>query len=87
MVTRDVSDERGDRSAGEIVRLPFAAMDLNRARRRRRRDGEHRFVIEQGYEMGRPSQIELGLSVQGGALMRATIGGSAVIVSDGNIEA
>jgi trans-2,3-dihydro-3-hydroxyanthranilate isomerase len=50
-------------------------------------DGEHRFVIEQGYEMGRPSQIELGLSVQGGALMRATIGGSAVIVSDGHIEA
>jgi trans-2,3-dihydro-3-hydroxyanthranilate isomerase len=50
-------------------------------------DGEHRFVIEQGYEMGRPSQIELGLSVQGGALRRATIGGSAVIVGDGHIEA
>jgi trans-2,3-dihydro-3-hydroxyanthranilate isomerase len=50
-------------------------------------DGEHRFVIEQGYEMGRPSQIELGLSVQGGVLTRATIGGSAVIVGDGHIEA
>ncbi len=50
-------------------------------------DGEHAFVIEQGYEMGRPSQIELGLVMQGGALTRASIGGSAVIVSDGNIEA
>jgi trans-2,3-dihydro-3-hydroxyanthranilate isomerase len=50
-------------------------------------DGEHRFVIEQGYEMGRPSQIELGMTVQGGALARAIIGGGAVIVSDGHIEA
>ena len=50
-------------------------------------DGEHRFVIEQGYKMGRPSLIELGMTVQGGTLTRATIGGSAVIVSDGHIEA
>jgi trans-2,3-dihydro-3-hydroxyanthranilate isomerase len=50
-------------------------------------DGEHRFVIEQGYEMSRPSQIELGMTVEGGALTRATIGGSAIIVSDGHIEA
>jgi trans-2,3-dihydro-3-hydroxyanthranilate isomerase len=50
-------------------------------------DGDHRFVIEQGYEMGRPSQIELGITVEGGALVRATIGGSAIIVSDGHIEA
>ena len=50
-------------------------------------DGEHRFVIEQGYEMGRPSQIELGMTVAGGALTRATIGGAAIIVSDGHIEA
>ena len=50
-------------------------------------DGEHGFVIEQGYEMGRPSQIELGMIVKRGTLTRATIGGSAVIVSDGHIEA
>jgi trans-2,3-dihydro-3-hydroxyanthranilate isomerase len=50
-------------------------------------DGEHRFVIEQGYEMGRPSQIELGMVVEGGELTRATIGGGAIIVSDGHIEA
>jgi trans-2,3-dihydro-3-hydroxyanthranilate isomerase len=50
-------------------------------------DGEHRFVIEQGYEMGRPSQIELGITVEGGVLASATIGGGAIIVSDGHIEA
>jgi trans-2,3-dihydro-3-hydroxyanthranilate isomerase len=50
-------------------------------------DGEHRFVIEQGYEMGRPSQIELGMVIEGGMLTRATIGGGAIIVSDGHIEA
>jgi trans-2,3-dihydro-3-hydroxyanthranilate isomerase len=50
-------------------------------------DGQHRFVIEQGYEMGRPSQIELGMTVADGTLTRATIGGGAIIVSDGHIEA
>lgn len=46
-------------------------------------DGDHRFVIEQGYEMGRPSQIALELSVQGGALVSARIGGSAIVISEG----
>ncbi|CAN7386606.1 PhzF family phenazine biosynthesis protein [Bosea sp. LjRoot90] len=46
-------------------------------------DGVHRFVIEQGYEMGRPSQIELTLTVAGGALASATIGGGAVLMSEG----
>ncbi len=46
-------------------------------------DGEHRFIIEQGYEMGRSSQIMLELSVAGGVLTSARIGGSAVMVSEG----
>jgi len=46
-------------------------------------DGEHRLVIEQGYEMGRPSQITLELTVAGGALVSARIGGSAIMVSEG----
>jgi len=50
-------------------------------------DGEHRFVIEQGYEMGRPSLIELKLTLAGGALTTATIGGPAVVVTEGTIEA
>jgi trans-2,3-dihydro-3-hydroxyanthranilate isomerase len=49
-------------------------------------DGAHMFVIEQGFEMGRPSFISLGLDVENGALASATIGGSAVIVAQGAID-
>ena len=48
-------------------------------------DGEHRLVIEQGYEIGRPSQIELGLRVVDGTLVSATIGGMAVVMSEGQL--
>ena len=49
-------------------------------------DGDHTFIIEQGYEMGRPSLITLGLEVSGGVLTSASIGGSAVWVGQGFIE-
>jgi trans-2,3-dihydro-3-hydroxyanthranilate isomerase len=49
-------------------------------------DGEHIVTIEQGVEMGRPSFISLGLKVEKGALLDATIGGSAVIVSKGTLD-
>ena len=50
-------------------------------------DGEHRFVIEQGFEMGRPSLIDLGVTMRGGALASATVGGPAIVVAEGLIEA
>lgn len=50
-------------------------------------DGEHRVAIGQGFEMGRPSTIRLVMTVRGGALDTATVGGEAVIVSEGTIEA
>ena len=50
-------------------------------------DGEHTFHIEQGYEMGRPSLIELTPTIRGGALRAATIAGGAVQISEGTIEA
>ncbi|MCC7252423.1 MAG: PhzF family phenazine biosynthesis protein [Hyphomicrobium sp.] len=49
-------------------------------------DGTHRRIVEQGYEMGRPSQIVLTLVVAGGKLTTVRIGGSAVRVSEGTIE-
>lgn len=49
-------------------------------------DGEVQHVIEQGVEMGRPSEIVLTLDVAGGKLQAATIGGAAVIVSQGEID-
>ncbi|MFD1701607.1 PhzF family phenazine biosynthesis protein [Methylopila henanensis] len=48
-------------------------------------DGEHALKIGQGYEMGRPSVIELGLRVSEGRLASATIGGSAVVVAEGSL--
>jgi trans-2,3-dihydro-3-hydroxyanthranilate isomerase len=52
----------------------------------RPRDGKHRLIIEQGFEMGRPSLIALTLEVERGGLRQATIGGAAVIVSSGSLE-
>ena len=50
-------------------------------------DGEHAIAIEQGYEMGRPSLIRLMAAVSGGRLLSAAIGGDAVVVTEGTIEA
>lgn len=49
-------------------------------------DGNHRRVIEQGYAMGRPSQIALTLIVARGKLETVRIGGHAVRVSSGTID-
>lgn len=46
-------------------------------------DGTHQLVIEQGFEMGRPSLIALDLEIQHGGLVAAAIGGSAVRMSEG----
>jgi trans-2,3-dihydro-3-hydroxyanthranilate isomerase len=48
-------------------------------------DGAHKRMIEQGYEMGRPSTIVLTLIVAGGKLDTVRIGGNAVRVVDGTI--
>jgi trans-2,3-dihydro-3-hydroxyanthranilate isomerase len=48
---------------------------------------EHRYLIEQGFEMGRPSLVHLSLVVDGGRLQTVRIGGHAVRVADGEIEA
>ena len=50
-------------------------------------DGTHAIAIEQGYEMGRPSLIRLSAVVEAGKLVSASIGGSAVVVTEGTIEA
>jgi trans-2,3-dihydro-3-hydroxyanthranilate isomerase len=50
-------------------------------------DGRHDVAIEQGHEMGRPSLLQLSLEQRGGKLASATVGGDAVIVSEGMIKA
>lgn len=51
-----------------------------------RPDGQTRLVIEQGFEMGRPSHIWLELQVQGSMLKGVRIGGHAVGVLKGTIS-
>ena len=46
-------------------------------------DGHHKVRIDQGFEMGRPSRINLGFTVKGGDVVEATIGGSAVVIAEG----
>lgn len=48
-------------------------------------DGEHNIVIEQGVEMGRPSEIMLQMVIKDGALASAEIGGGAVMMSRGEL--
>ncbi len=47
--------------------------------------GSHRYVIEQGFEMGRPSLIGLEIDMDGGAVAAARIGGEAVVVARGTL--
>lgn len=48
-------------------------------------EGSHRHRIEQGFEMGRPSLIDLGIDIEHGALVRLRIGGTAVRVAEGRL--
>jgi trans-2,3-dihydro-3-hydroxyanthranilate isomerase len=50
-------------------------------------DGQHAYIIEQGYEMGRRSLLNLTLNMSGGSLTGAVVGGDTVLVSEGVIEA
>lgn len=49
-------------------------------------EGSHKRVIEQGYEIARPSRIVLTLIVEGDNLDTIRIGGNAVRVMEGTIE-
>ena len=49
-------------------------------------DGLHRRVIEQGFEMGRPSFMTLTMAIRGGRLETIRLGGHAVAVTSGTLE-
>jgi trans-2,3-dihydro-3-hydroxyanthranilate isomerase len=48
--------------------------------------GTHVYELEQGYEMGRPSDLHLEIDVAGDALSAVRVAGSAVRVSQGSIQ-
>jgi trans-2,3-dihydro-3-hydroxyanthranilate isomerase len=49
-------------------------------------DGEHAYVVEQGYEMGRPSTLRCTVSVVGGNAVSTTVSGSVVPIARGEIR-
>lgn len=49
-------------------------------------EGEARWVVEQGFEMGRPSILVIEARVSGGRLESVRVGGRSVVVMDGEIE-
>jgi trans-2,3-dihydro-3-hydroxyanthranilate isomerase len=54
------------------------------ARRDARREGTLRWVIEQGFEMGRPSILEAEADVRGGTITAVRVGGHSVLVTRGD---
>jgi trans-2,3-dihydro-3-hydroxyanthranilate isomerase len=48
-----------------------------------RRDGTLRWVVEQGFEMGRPSILELEADKKAGAITAVRVGGQTVMVQEG----
>jgi trans-2,3-dihydro-3-hydroxyanthranilate isomerase len=50
------------------------------------RDGVLRRVIAQGVEMGRPSRLEVAVEKRDGEVVDVRVGGSAVLISEGEIE-
>ena len=50
-------------------------------------DGRHTYIIEQGFEMGRPSMLRLELEVENAALKNVRLGGNAVKMAEGVLYA
>ncbi|MEO1242881.1 MAG: PhzF family phenazine biosynthesis protein [Pseudomonadota bacterium] len=48
-------------------------------------DGEHHWIIEQGFEMGRPSRIHARIETGGGKIQSVRIGGNAIKMQQGQI--
>lgn len=49
-------------------------------------DGTLRWIVEQGFEMGRPSLVHVACDKQGGAITAVRVGGASVLVCEGTIR-
>jgi trans-2,3-dihydro-3-hydroxyanthranilate isomerase len=63
-----------------------AALTGYLARRSPQRDGTLRWRLEQGFEMRRPSILDLEADVAGGEAKVARVGGASVLVCEGSME-
>jgi trans-2,3-dihydro-3-hydroxyanthranilate isomerase len=50
------------------------------------RDGTLAWIVEQGFEMGRPSLLHLEVDKRGGEITGVRVGGNTVLVSEGTME-
>jgi trans-2,3-dihydro-3-hydroxyanthranilate isomerase len=62
-----------------------AALGGYLAARDPRQDGTLRWVVEQGFEMGRPSMLEVEADVTRGAVTAVRVGGDTVLVCEGTM--
>ncbi|HTR03091.1 MAG TPA: PhzF family phenazine biosynthesis protein [Thermoanaerobaculia bacterium] len=74
-----VPEDPATGSANAALAAALAAFDA-------RSDGDYRWRIAQGVEMGRPSLLEARVEKRGGAVVSAKIGGTSVLVAEGWIE-
>jgi trans-2,3-dihydro-3-hydroxyanthranilate isomerase len=49
-------------------------------------DGTLRWIVEQGFEMGRPSILEVEVDKRGGVITAVRVGGSTVLVCEGQMD-
>jgi trans-2,3-dihydro-3-hydroxyanthranilate isomerase len=63
-----------------------AALGGYLAARDSRRDGTLRWVVEQGFEMGRPSMLDVEADLARGVVTAVRVGGDTVLVAEGTME-
>ena len=63
-----------------------AALGGYLAARDTRQEGTLRWVVEQGFEMGRPSILEVEVDKAAGAISAVRVGGASVMMSEGSIR-
>jgi trans-2,3-dihydro-3-hydroxyanthranilate isomerase len=63
-----------------------AALGGYLAARDARRDGTLRWMVEQGFEMGRPSMLEIEADVARGSVTGVRVGGNTVLLAEGTME-
>lgn len=55
------------------------------AQRQKAGDGTLQWIVEQGYEMGRPSLLHLSCDIAGGTITAVRVGGASVMVCSGTL--
>ena len=81
-VARSEAEARQKALAGSATALLAAQL----LRAEALKDGTHKWQLEQGYEMGRPSDLFLEADVADGALKAVRVAGQAVKVTQGTLE-